>query len=226
MGNYDETGSSRKACVSKKVKVKFIIDDVEKIIDSVIGVKQGDVLGPDLFIFFMAAVLKTWRSHSSYKLCTVRCKADFRLTGRKPATKGDMEIAVSDSEYADDTAFTFDSREECAKMTPLIIKHFARWGLEVHVGTEEKESKSEILFCAKDPRCYTHLATYDGTDLSPIIWEGGFQIAVVDKFKYLGSYLSRNCRDNFDVDSRISSAGKAFGSLRKCIFVLQHFHIS
>ena len=82
----------------RTVKVKFIIDDVEHMIDSVIGVKQGDVLGPDLFIFFMATVLKTWRSHNSYKLCTVRCKADFHLTSRKPATKGDMEIAISDSE--------------------------------------------------------------------------------------------------------------------------------
>jgi hypothetical protein len=80
-----------------------------------------------------------------------------------------MEITISDSKYADDTAFTFDSRdEESVKMTPLIINRFARWGLEVHVGTKEKESKSEILFCAKDPRCYIGPANYDGTDLSPI----------------------------------------------------------
>ena len=103
-----------------------------------------------------------------------------------------MEITISDSEYADYTAFTFDSREECVKMSPLIINHFARWGLEVHVGTKEKEQKSEILFCAKDPRCYVDPADYDGNDLSPIKCEGDFQIAMVDKFKYLGSYLSRN----------------------------------
>jgi hypothetical protein len=51
-----------------------------------------------------------------------------------------MEIAISDSEYADDMAFTFDSREECVTMT-LIINHFGRWGREVHVGTKEKDSK-------------------------------------------------------------------------------------
>jgi hypothetical protein len=129
-----------------------------------------------------------------------------------------MEITSSDSVYADDTAFAFDSREECVKMTPIMLNHFARWGLEVHVGTKEKELKSEILFCAKDPRCYIDLANYDGTNLSPIKWEGGFQIAVVDTFKYLGSYLSRNCTDDLDIDNRISSAGKAFGRFRKCIF--------
>jgi hypothetical protein len=46
----------------KTVEVKFIIDDAEEMIDSVIGVKQGNVLGSDLFIFFMATALKTWRS--------------------------------------------------------------------------------------------------------------------------------------------------------------------
>jgi len=86
-------------------------------------------------------------------------------------------------------------------MTPLIINHFARPGLDVHVGTKEKESKSEILFCAKDPKCYIEHASYDGADLSPIKWEGGFQIAMIDKFKHLGSYLSRSCRDDLDIDN-------------------------
>jgi hypothetical protein len=125
----------------KKVKVKFVIEGAEQIIDSIIGVKQGDVLGPDLFIFFMAPVLKPWRSFSSYKLCTVRCKVDFQLTRRKPATKGDMKINISDWEYANDTAFNFEYRDECIKVIPLIIKHLARWGLEVHIGTKEKDSK-------------------------------------------------------------------------------------
>ncbi len=66
----------------KIVKVKFVIDGVEQVIDSIIGVKQGDVLGPNLFIFIMATVLKTWRSSHSYNLCTVRCKSDVQLKGR------------------------------------------------------------------------------------------------------------------------------------------------
>lgn len=166
----------------------------------------------------MAAVIKSWRSSHSYNLCTVRCKADFQLTGRRPTTKGDLEFDVTDSEYADDTVFTFESREDCERITPQIVKHFTRWGLEVHVGAENRSSKSEILFCAKDPRCYTNPRTYDDTNLSPVCWEGGLHIAVVDKFKYLGSYLTRNCKDDYDVDNRIISAGRAFGALRKCIF--------
>ena len=103
-------------------------------------------------------------------------------------------------------------------MTPKLIAHFQRWGLEVHVGTGTKGSKSEVLFCAKPPRCYDDPSTYDETDLSDIQMPDGSYMPVVDIFKYLGSYLSRDCKDGRDVDSRIESAGKAFGALRKCLF--------
>ena len=59
-------------------------------------------------------------------------------------------------------------------------------------------------------------------DLSPIAWGDGYHMPVVEHFKYLGSYLSRDCTDNHDVDSRIESAGKAFGALREMPFQLQH----
>ena len=62
------------------VKVKFEHEGVTQTLDSIIGVKQGDLLGPDLFTFFMAAVMKTWRSSYSYSFCCVNTKADFQLT--------------------------------------------------------------------------------------------------------------------------------------------------
>ena len=58
--------------------------------------------------------------------------------------------------------------------------------------TDTKGSKSEVLFCAADPRCYKP-GGLPPPDLSPIKWDGGFYMPVVDKFKYLGSYLARNC---------------------------------
>ena len=102
--------------------------------------------GPDLFIFFMAVVMKTWRSSQNYNLCCIHTKAVFQLTRRKHRNKGEWHN-ISDSEYADDTVFIFESRTDCERMAPLMAKHFDRWGLEVHVGTKiNKESKSEVLF--------------------------------------------------------------------------------
>jgi hypothetical protein len=56
-----------------------------------------------------------------------------------------------------------------------MVKHFDRWGLEVHVGTKiNKESESDVLFCVADSRCYYNRSSFDDTDLSPIRWKGGF----------------------------------------------------
>ena len=142
----------------KNVEVLFEVDGVKKKLNSIIGVKQGDLLGPELFTFYMSAVLETWRSLHSYDLCIMRSKEDFILTGRNHKTGGKnlngkrfTEFAVSDSEYADDTAIPFTSRSDAEVYTPLLMEHFRRWGLEVHAGSysPHKDSKIEMLFCAR-----------------------------------------------------------------------------
>jgi hypothetical protein len=80
--------------------------------------------------------LKTWRFFLSYNLCCINTRAYFQLTGHKHTDK-DEESKIGDSEYADDTAFLSESRANCECQTPLIVKHFDRWGLQVHGGTEQ-----------------------------------------------------------------------------------------
>ena len=43
-------------------------------------------------------------------------------------------------------------------------------------------------------------------------------ISIVNKFVYLGSYLTRDCRDDMDVKERVYAAGGAFRNLRDCLF--------
>ena len=45
------------------VQVKFTVNEITKSIECIIGVKQGDILGPLLFLFFLAAVMITWRKN-------------------------------------------------------------------------------------------------------------------------------------------------------------------
>jgi len=147
--------------------------------------------------------MKTWRSSHSYTLYCVNIKADFQLTCRKHIDKGD-ESKIGDSKYVDDIAFIFESRADCERQTPLIVKHFDRWGLQVHVGTETNiESKSEVLCCAANPRCYKDRTSFDGTNLSLFRWDGRFHIPMVVAFKYLGSHLCKTCAYALDVGSRI-----------------------
>ena len=45
-------------------------------------------------------------------------KTDFIMTGRRVTTKG-IDFLLGDSEYADDTAVLFNTRQELEMYTPL-----------------------------------------------------------------------------------------------------------
>ena len=207
------------------VLVEFEVDGVSKTLMAIIGVKQGDLLGPELFIYFIAAIMESWRNdpETSYEMCEMLSRPDFVLTGRKSSADGDP-VEVPDSEYADDTGVPICSRLDVEEQTPRLLLHFSRWGMEVHAGlldsagTVIKGSKSEVLFCSAAPSTYADASTFDGADLSHILLPAGAFMPVVEKFPYLGDFLSRSCSDACAVDYRIETAGKAFGALRSCLF--------
>mmetsp|Transcript_49270 Transcript_49270/g.136620 ORF Transcript_49270/g.136620 Transcript_49270/m.136620 type:complete len:194 (-) Transcript_49270:80-661(-) len=100
------------------------------------------------------------------------------------------------------------------------------FGIYAPDGSVAKESKSETLFCAARAHMYADPATFDGADLSDVLIPGGRFMPIVSKFKYLGSCTLRSCNDAIDVDSRIESAGKAFGALRGCVFSSTHINVA
>ena len=136
--------------------------------------------------------------------------------------------------YADDTGLPFCSRADLEQQTPLLMTHFADWGMEIHAGVLDpmvhsglldftalppiKKSKSEVLFCSKPHHLYSDPTSFDGTDLSPILLPNNGFMEVVDRFPYLGDIVSRDGDDAAAVDARVESGGKAFGALRACIF--------
>ena len=215
------------------VNVKFDVDGVTKSLLAIIGVKQGDLLGPELFDFYIAAIMETWRSTHEYELCMFRTAPDFKMTGRRSNAAGET-FAVADSEYADDTGMPFCSRRAVEEQTPQVMQHFLDWGMEIHAGicdplvssglldpsalAPTKGSKSEVLFCSKPLHLYTDPLTYDGADLSPIMLPNNGFMQVVDEFPYLGDVIARNGGDARAVDARLESGCRAFGALRSCIF--------
>ena len=46
----------------------------------------------------------------------------------------------------------------------------------------------------------------------------GSSIPIVHRFKYLGSWITTDGRDDVDVDERLKSAAQQFGHLKKCVF--------
>ena len=78
------------------VEVQFTVSGITSIVYSIIGVKQGDVLGPILFIFYLAAVMETWKEEHKRPLYLFRTKEDFVMTGRWWNSNGE-ELEVPDS---------------------------------------------------------------------------------------------------------------------------------
>ncbi len=48
--------------------------------------------------------------------------------------------------YVDDGAFPFNTQDSLSKGMNLVFKHFARFGLEIHIGRNGGESKTECVF--------------------------------------------------------------------------------
>ena len=126
-------------------EITFSVSDVTHNLENIIGVKQGDILGPRLFNLFMYAVMLTWHQLDNRPLCIFKSKPDFVLTGRSYRARG-TDFSLPDSQYADDTAILFTSRESLEESSPLLIRHFAKFGLSIHVGTLEKDSLKPRFF--------------------------------------------------------------------------------
>ena len=116
-----------------------------------IGLKQGDNLGPILFIMMVIAVAETLNKKWKFQKPTFQwhgMKADGSHkynpklgTGTNWQNKGESFTFV-DSYYVDDAVYLLLNREDLGQAAKLIKSHFKRFGLSVHCGDKRKNKKS------------------------------------------------------------------------------------
>ena len=129
-----------------KIIVKIIIVKVETSINFKVGVKQVDSMAPVIFMFLMMAFSKTledkWTALGLIK-AQFACKdnsprSTVQLVSHRPGTfSSGIIFDLLCMLYVDDGAFIFESRTDIKKVITLLSYHFARFGLEMHIGTEK-----------------------------------------------------------------------------------------
>jgi Reverse transcriptase (RNA-dependent DNA polymerase) len=123
------------------VEITCDVNGVNLSFPSKSGVKQGDPLAPILFLFAIQAALEPidkqwpvrkpaleWSPLGGHLSARVTRKSLVALTFNRPL-------------FADDTAFVFLSQEELVKGSKHACEHFAKFGLEVHLGNKAGNGK-------------------------------------------------------------------------------------
>ena len=76
----------------------------------------------------------------------------------------------------------------------------------------QKRVKVKVSVCVQEEIWSKNAEIFDNVNLNPDIFADGTFIPIVNKFVYLGSYLTRDCRDDMDVKERIYAAGSMAGA--------------
>jgi hypothetical protein len=179
-------------------------------------VKQGCTLAPILFSAYIQAVVEVLDARMKQAGLTHRpflTKPDFVLRGRKHNLRDQNTTAFFMDRlfYADDGEFHFETRDDLQKGCEIIFDVMKCFGLSCHVGRNGKASKTEAMYFPR-PR-----QRYEDADTSDLHIDGG-TIPFVKKFKYLGSIISNDLKDDLEIDARIKAAGGAFASAAKQFF--------
>ena len=102
--------------------------------------------------------------------------------------------------------------EELTGATQTIYDHFAHFGLQRHVGTRNKKSKTEAMFFTASLKEATILQNDFPTSFS--LNNGVNNIQFMVAFKYLGSIITPCLTKDKEINTRIKKAKSQMGLLR------------
>ena len=141
--------------------------------------KQGDSVAPVLFLFLMMAfaevIEQEWDKNGiekiKFKRHTNSTHSASRVTSHpaKNFSQGTL-FDIFCILYVDDGAFAFISRYDPEIGAKLVYETFAKFGLQMHIGTTEKASKTECVFFPAPGHFKPLLLSQSSTDfqLTPV----------------------------------------------------------
>ena len=163
------------------------------------GVKQGCVLAPTLFSIYLSVVLH--HAFSDFQRgvwIQTRPGADlFNITQFK-SVRSTKRALVRELMFADDTAFVAHDHADAQEIISRFAQSAKQFGLKINI------KKTEVMY--QPPP--------GSSDAGGDIHIDGENLALVNRFKYLGTTVTNNNKLDTELEIRMSNASKAFGRLR------------
>jgi hypothetical protein len=159
------------------------------------GVLQGDVLAPFLFIIVIDYITRQSQDQFGYVTHTGKKNETGYLLRSKTCPK---ERKVSDLDFADDIALLENCPIKAQKQLDALRNSARATGLEINIAKTE-QMRLNVPANQQPP---------------PNLTIDGQEIAIVDDFKYLGSYVGSSEKD---INIRIGLAWGAFNKLRSLL---------
>jgi hypothetical protein len=201
-------------------KVKIKVGSKATEIEYTTGVHQGDNMSPVLFLYVMHAFLETLHLQSqpiNFTFFPENKNGNLksqkgRLLSQNSKAKG-TPFSFNSCFYIDDSFFLFQSKQQLHQAVIELDKHFARFGLIMHLGNPSTKSKSEAMFFpASLKQAKEDLS--NNTLPENLLLPNNKHIHFTNKFKYLGSTITPLLNEDIEIETRISKAKSLMGAAK------------
>ena len=201
------------------VQLSFTIGREKRFINYTKGVFQGDKASPILFLYIMLAATETFKvSHNAPTYNFFPDNKDpnkqHGCLVRQPTTSKRSNLTVDHNLYVDDGAFISTTREGIETIAKELYSHFAKFGLKMHVGKNNEESKPLAMLV---PPSLEQAKENTKNKIIPpkiILNNNQNNIPLTNEFKYLGSVIHITLQEDQEIQKRIKQAWSTIGIMR------------
>ena len=136
------------------------------------------------------------------------CKG--RLLSQSSTAKGKL-FYFNSSFYVGNSFFIFQTHHELLQAILQLDKHFSRFCLIMHLGSEKSKSKSEAMFF---PASLKQAKNESDNNILPadLLLPSNKKVHYVKKFKYLGSIITPLLKEDTEIQTRIAKAKSIMGA--------------